>query len=109
MHDYQFVNIVKTYKGIPYLLAYKTPPSGASLQNLYGAQTIYHSKSLCYKTPPERGHLCRTGHIGGSYMPVDTVSKTWLNAAIYQLANQWLFKAHQRSVTLAIGHFLGLS
>jgi hypothetical protein len=23
--------------------------------------------------PPERVHLSRTGHIGGSYMPVDTV------------------------------------
>ena len=40
-------------KQIPYKLAYKTP--------------------LCYKTPPKRGHLSRTGHIGGSYMLVDTV------------------------------------
>jgi hypothetical protein len=24
-------------------------------------------------TPPERGYLSRTGHIGGAYMPVDTV------------------------------------
>ena len=66
----------RTVVRIPYLLAYKTPLSGASLQNLYGAQTIYHSKFLCYKTPPERGHLSRTGHIEGSYMPVDTVPST---------------------------------
>ena len=43
------------------------------MQNLYGAQTILHSKSLCYSTPPERGHLSRTGHIGGYYMLVYTV------------------------------------
>ena len=46
-------------------LVYKAPPGEGSLQNLYGAQTIYHSKSLCYKPPPERGHLSRTGQIGG--------------------------------------------
>jgi hypothetical protein len=55
-------------------LVYKPPPGEGSLQNLYGAQTIYHSKSLCYKPPPERGHLSRTGHIGGgAYKPVNTV------------------------------------
>jgi hypothetical protein len=43
------------------------------MQNLYGAQTILHSKSLCYSTPPERGHLSRTGHIGGYYMLVYTL------------------------------------
>jgi hypothetical protein len=43
------------------------------MQNLYGAETILHSKSLCYSTPPERGHLSRTGHIGGYYMLVYTV------------------------------------
>lgn len=42
--------------------------------NLYGAQTIYHSKSLCYKSPPERGHLSRSGHIGGTYKPDYTIS-----------------------------------
>jgi hypothetical protein len=44
------------------------------MQNLYGTQTILHSKSLCYSTPPERGHLSRTGHIGGYYMLVYSVS-----------------------------------
>ena len=55
------------------MLVYKPPPGEGSLQNLYGAQTIYHSKSLCYKSPPREGHLSRTGHIGGTYKPDYTV------------------------------------
>ena len=31
---------------------------------------MYIVNPLCYKTPPRDGHLSRTGHIGGSYMPV---------------------------------------
>jgi hypothetical protein len=51
------------------------------MQNLYGAQTILHSKSLCYKTPPREGHLSRTGHIGGSYMLVYTVLRYYVSLA----------------------------
>jgi hypothetical protein len=41
---------------------------------LYGAQTIYIVNPLWYNPPPRRGHLSRTGHIGGVYMLINTVS-----------------------------------
>jgi hypothetical protein len=73
---------------IPYLLAYKPPlrykpprlisPPPAegrcpALTKFVWRTDHLHSKSLCYKPPP-RGHLSRTGHMGGAYMPVNTVS-----------------------------------
>jgi hypothetical protein len=60
---------------VRYKLAYKSPLRYRSLQNLYGAQTIYHSKSLCYQFPPRECHLSRTSHTGVTYKLVYTVSR----------------------------------
>jgi hypothetical protein len=35
---------------------------------------LAYKSPLAISPPPKRGHLSRTGHIGGAYMPVNTVS-----------------------------------
>ena len=48
-------------------LDHKPPPGEAPLQALYCAHTVYHSKSFCYKPPPERGHCIFTRYTPGIY------------------------------------------
>ena len=72
------------------------------MQNLYGTQTILHSKSLCYSTPPERGHLSRTGHIGGYYMLVYTVLVSNSSGLSFTIAKYHCIDSKIKLITLPL-------